>query len=142
MSTLADEFLADIANDEEQKMVEPLNEIIDEEASLKATRITDVTHLHNSERLNKILVEIEAYAGVPKTNFLGDADPEYDLIVSSNEMAANLQNEISVIHKFIRDIYSKKISRTRTTRPPPFRLRTRRLADRKQHLVRHYPGSF
>ena len=37
-----------------------------------------------------------------------EADPEYQLIVSANTLAVDIDNEISTIHKFTRDKYTKR----------------------------------
>ena len=37
-----------------------------------------------------------------------EEDPEYQLIVETNELSTEIDNEIMLIHKFIRDIYAKK----------------------------------
>ena len=37
-----------------------------------------------------------------------EADPEYLLIVDANNLAAEIDNESSTIHKFARDIYNKR----------------------------------
>merc|ERR1719147_257307 len=37
-----------------------------------------------------------------------ESDPEYILIVDANNLAAQIDNELGVIHKFARDIYTKR----------------------------------
>lgn len=38
-----------------------------------------------------------------------EADPEYLLIVDANNLAAKIDNELGIIHKFARDVYTKRI---------------------------------
>lgn len=37
-----------------------------------------------------------------------ESDPEYQLIVEANNMTVEIDNEISIIHKYVRDIYHKR----------------------------------
>jgi U4/U6 small nuclear ribonucleoprotein PRP31 len=46
-------------------------------------------------------------------------DPEYRLIVEANEIAAEITNEIILVHKFILHIYSKKFSDLGSLVPTP-----------------------
>ena len=39
-----------------------------------------------------------------------ETDPEYQLIVEANNLAVELDNDVGVIHKYIRDLYSKRFS--------------------------------
>lgn len=49
------------------------------------------------------------YANTLKHLFLlVQADPEYQLVVDVNELAVDIDNEINVIHKFVRDKYNKR----------------------------------
>ena len=52
-----------------------------------------------------------AQAWLPPTDdFVGNLedDPEYRLIVASNQLMADIEDEISAIHKYVNDLYSKK----------------------------------
>ncbi len=46
-------------------------------------------------------------------------DPEYQLIVQANEIAAEITNEILLVHKYIVHIYSKKFPDLETLVPTP-----------------------
>ena len=97
----------------------------------KGHTIFDVAQLHKSEELGQIMTKIEKFSTrVRKPHeLLGpvEADPEYLLIVDANNLAAQVDNELSVIHKvvkifdkillkyfssrrfqFARDIYTKR----------------------------------
>ena len=78
----------------------------------KAHSIFDVAKLHKSEEVGEIMTKIEKFAKrIRKPHeLLGpvEADPEYLLIVDANNLAAQIDNELSVIHKFARDIYTKR----------------------------------
>ena len=45
-------------------------------------------------------------------NFQGvvEADEEYQLIVEANNLAVDIDNDVSAIHKYIRDLYAKRFS--------------------------------
>jgi len=78
----------------------------------KAHSIFDVAQLHKSEEVGKIMTKIEKFAKrVRKPHeLLGpvEADPEYLLIVDANNLAAKIDNELGIIHKFARDVYTKR----------------------------------
>lgn len=48
-----------------------------------------------------------------------DADPEYQLIVEANNLAVEIDNEINVIHKFVRDKYAKRFPELESLVPAP-----------------------
>lgn len=37
-----------------------------------------------------------------------EVDPEYRLIVEANNLTAEIDNEVNIIHKYVRDIYAKR----------------------------------
>ncbi|XP_045472709.1 U4/U6 small nuclear ribonucleoprotein Prp31 [Harmonia axyridis] len=126
--SLADELLADLEeNDEQYEEIDPdveMNEAeIDEKPDIKeiekfeldCTQIKSVRELctlRDSVRLLKVIKEIEDYQIKPRKNsdVIGpvEADPEYQLIVEANNVAAEIDNEINTIHKFVRDKYQKR----------------------------------
>jgi len=111
MNTLADEFLADISDVKAEAAVPtsdtPPPEVQKMEVDITPQKITDVAHLLENPKLHNIIKQIETFSAETKTQLLED-DPEYELIVASNEMSAQIFEEILLIHKFTRDIYSKK----------------------------------
>lgn len=48
-----------------------------------------------------------------------EADPEYQLIVEANTLAAEIDNDINVVHKFLRDKYQKRFPELETVVPTP-----------------------
>ncbi|XP_071447282.1 U4/U6 small nuclear ribonucleoprotein Prp31-like [Hetaerina americana] len=121
--SLADELLADLEEGddaEEQNDVEmPVaqgaltNETIPSiEDQTKITCVRQIAKLRDSDRLKNIMKQIEEYAGVPRIHgkSIGpaDADPEYQIIVEANNLAVDIDTEIGVIHRFVRDKYSKR----------------------------------
>ena len=71
----------------------------------KGHTIFDVAQLHKSPDLQEIMNKIEKFSKrVRKPHeLLGtvEADPEYLLIVDANDLAAQIDNELSIIHKVI-----------------------------------------
>uniref|UniRef100_A0A1B6BWS1 U4/U6 small nuclear ribonucleoprotein Prp31 n=1 Tax=Clastoptera arizonana TaxID=38151 RepID=A0A1B6BWS1_9HEMI len=121
--SLADELLADLEDednndegdvlptpmeveeDKEEKVIKPLEEAI------KVTSIKDLALLRDSDRLKRIMQEMVKFQsqGVTK-KCIGplEIDPEYQLIVEANNLAVDIDNEIILIHRFVRDKYSKR----------------------------------
>jgi len=81
---------------------------------LKHDRIQNVTKLLRSDKLQKLLqgIELRQHEDAKALMLKGTLDhtKEYQLIVDANTVTVEIQNEISVIHKYIRDVYSKKFS--------------------------------
>lgn len=111
--SLADELLADLEdNDREDDMLEheETPEIKEEKPDIKdllmeydTTQINSVRELcklRDSEKLRNIITQIESYG--PKIRkaieIIGpvEADPEYRLIVEANNLAQDVDNEISM----------------------------------------------
>jgi U4/U6 small nuclear ribonucleoprotein PRP31 len=130
-NTLADEFLADLGEDdegavgsEEEEEAVPMEEDLleNEEAedkmaddklleTLRNVDIQKVARLISSDRFKDLIQRIDAQMQQPRTNeIVGplEEDPEYQLIVESNAIVAEIHNEIQLIHKYIRDLYAKK----------------------------------
>uniref|UniRef100_UPI00358EF388 U4/U6 small nuclear ribonucleoprotein Prp31 n=1 Tax=Myxine glutinosa TaxID=7769 RepID=UPI00358EF388 len=73
--------------------------------------VRSLAKLRDSRQFANTMKTIEVYMAMPKkTEVLGpvEADPEYKLIVDSNNMTVEIDNEINIIHKFVRDKYSKR----------------------------------
>nr|CAG4643962.1 EOG090X06EY [Lepidurus arcticus] len=73
-------------------------------------KVTEIAHLHGSEQLNSVMKSIEEFSTSTRNaeDIKGpvEADPEYQLIVEANNLAVDIDNEIGVIHKFVRDKYN------------------------------------
>ncbi|KAI0080687.1 Nop domain-containing protein [Panus rudis PR-1116 ss-1] len=74
--------------------------------------VRKVAKLEGSKRMNDILKEIEKYQVKPSTAeemaMPSHSNPEYNLIVQANNLSVDVDNEILVVHKFIRDHYAPK----------------------------------
>ncbi|GLB33641.1 putative nop domain-containing protein [Lyophyllum shimeji] len=124
MSDLEDEEGAE-AEDEDQKEigglvleggVKPAEELDAEDVQqMELGGIADVTKvakLEGSKKMIDILNEIEKYQQNPSTAAAmalpAHTNPEYNLIVQANNLSVDVDNEILVVHKFIRDHYAPK----------------------------------
>ncbi|OBZ76125.1 U4/U6 small nuclear ribonucleoprotein Prp31 [Grifola frondosa] len=74
--------------------------------------VRKVAKLDGSKRMVDILKEIEKYQANPSTAeqmaMPSHSNPEYNLIVQANNLSVDVDNEILVVHKFIRDHYAPK----------------------------------
>eukprot|EP01111_Echinosteliopsis_oligospora_P010509 TRINITY_DN3286_c0_g1_i2.p1 TRINITY_DN3286_c0_g1~~TRINITY_DN3286_c0_g1_i2.p1 ORF type:complete len:244 (-),score=80.79 TRINITY_DN3286_c0_g1_i2:177-875(-) len=127
--TLADELLND--SDDEMEQVEIKKEEEDDddndevmgpssidddlEAKLRDTVKSDdiyqVATLISSDRYKSVFQRVQEKidTGAPMdTTGLIEDNPEYHLIVESNALVTEINNEITIVHKFLRDRYAKK----------------------------------
>ncbi|RPD66681.1 Nop domain-containing protein [Lentinus tigrinus ALCF2SS1-7] len=78
----------------------------------KVEDVRKVAKLEGSKRMNDILKEIEKYQANPsppeQMALPTHSNPEYNLIVQANNLSVDVDNEIMVVHKFIRDHYAPK----------------------------------
>ncbi|KAH7373778.1 hypothetical protein KP509_17G074700 [Ceratopteris richardii] len=123
MATLADSFLADLEDlsdneatlldepDEGDKDSDEDEEMADIEA-LNYDDLDTVAKLQKSQRyrdiMEKVELALEKGLEVSKTGLVTEDDPEYQLIVDCNILSADIENEIIIIHNFIRDRYRLK----------------------------------
>jgi len=75
--------------------------------------VRSIAKLLDSHQLKHIIEQIEEYQKKNSANRMEIAgpvehDPEYKLIVEANNLTVEIDNEINVIHKFIRDKYLKR----------------------------------
>ncbi|KDR83555.1 hypothetical protein GALMADRAFT_235772 [Galerina marginata CBS 339.88] len=74
--------------------------------------VSKIAKLEGSKRMNDILKEIEKYQANPTPNaqmsLPAHLNPEYNVIVQSNNLSVDVDNEILVVHKFIRDHYAPR----------------------------------
>lgn len=124
MATLADSFLADLedlSDDEihDEEVAEAGEEALDADEDMADVPILNyddldsVAKLQKSQRFHDIMKKVdEAIAsGTQESSFKGtvvEDDPEYQLIVDCNTLSVDIDNEITVIHNFIRDKYRAK----------------------------------
>ncbi|KAF7983971.1 hypothetical protein HWV62_18408 [Athelia sp. TMB] len=74
--------------------------------------VKKIAKLDGSKRMTDILKEVEKYRAnpsSPETMALpAHLNPEYNLIVQANNLSVDIDNEIMLVHKFIRDHYAPK----------------------------------
>lgn len=82
------------------------------DVDLKVNSVREICKLRDSTRLKYILDEIEKYVQKPRkaSEMIGnlESDPEYQLIVEANNIAVEVDNEISLIHKYVKEKYQKR----------------------------------
>ncbi|EIM88125.1 Nop domain-containing protein [Stereum hirsutum FP-91666 SS1] len=96
--------------------VKPAEELDAEDVQLmelgRVEDVKEVAKLEGSKRMNDILKEIEKYQANPSSmdtiSLPIHSNPEYNLIVQANNLSVDVDNEILVVHKFIRDHYAPK----------------------------------
>lgn len=76
--------------------------------------VRNIAKLLDSQQLKQVIEKIEMYqfgGGVKRGEIVGpvEQDPEYKLIVEANNLTVEIDNEINVIHKYIRDKYAKRM---------------------------------
>ncbi|OAV88633.1 hypothetical protein PTTG_08470 [Puccinia triticina 1-1 BBBD Race 1] len=104
---------------------EPAQEMdIDDVKKMVLTDIDDVgsvAKLWNSRTLKDVMAKIEHYAENPsgETAMSNDA-AEYRLIVQANNLAVEIDNEVMVVHKFIRDHYAPRFPNLERLLPNPY----------------------
>ncbi|KAF5333081.1 hypothetical protein D9611_002310 [Ephemerocybe angulata] len=74
--------------------------------------VTKVAKLEGSKRMSEILKDIEKFKANPSTPEVmalpAHLNPEYTLIVQANNLSVDVDNEILVVNKFIRDHYTPR----------------------------------
>ncbi|KAM5576809.1 U4/U6 small nuclear ribonucleoprotein Prp31 [Rosa sericea] len=125
MATLADSFLADLdelSDNEADVPVEDdadvanMEEDVDGDlADLETLNYDDldsVSKLQKSQRFADIMQKVEGALekGSDMSNhaLVLEDDPEYQLIVDCNALSVDIENELVIIHNFIRDKYRPK----------------------------------
>ncbi|KAJ4816695.1 U4/U6 small nuclear ribonucleoprotein Prp31 [Rhynchospora pubera] len=123
MASLADSFLADLEelSDEENYPEEETAELADAEhdgdmdmqdlESLNYDDLDSVSKLQRTQRYKDIMQKVEEAllkGERDESTFLVEEDPEYQLIVNCNSLSVDIENEIVIIHNFIRDKYRLK----------------------------------
>lgn len=125
MATLADSFLADLDElsdneaeilDENNGDTENMEEDVDGDLAdietLNYEDLDSVSKLQNTQRYMDIMKKVEdaLEKGTDMSNqgMVLEDDPEYQLIVDCNALSVDIENEIIIIHNFIRDKYRLK----------------------------------
>ncbi|XP_066166214.1 U4/U6 small nuclear ribonucleoprotein Prp31 homolog isoform X1 [Oryza sativa Japonica Group] len=123
-ASLADSFLADLDElsdneaypEEENAEAVGTEEIGDDDMpdleSLNYDDLDSVSKLQKTQRYNDIMQKVEnaLQKGTDFSNqrSILEEDPEYQLIVDCNALSVDIENEIIIIHNFIRDKYRLK----------------------------------
>lgn len=109
--SLADELLADLEENDnedlyEEMEVEPevkeekpdIKTLIPEQDTTQINSVRELCKLRDSELLTNIIKQIESYSGRIRraADIIGpvESDPEYQLIVEANNIAADIDGEI------------------------------------------------
>ena len=116
--TLADDFLADLDELDSGDEAEPDeaesagDDALGEAAAQPGSGgVKSVAKLMSGERFTRIMQDIQHFKDSgDDREIVGslEEDPEYKLIVETNQMSAEMDDEVMVVHKFIRDLYAKK----------------------------------
>ncbi|XP_053207452.1 U4/U6 small nuclear ribonucleoprotein Prp31-like [Panonychus citri] len=132
--SLADELLADLDGDDDVGYYEssnPPGEMGDEdeipnnsvlgcikEESMEidlSSSIRKLATVYDSDELKKVMAEIDKRAGESgdifnKGNLDGPVEdhPEYKLIVETNNLTVAIDDDINIIHKYVKDKYSQR----------------------------------
>lgn len=125
MATLADSFLADLddlsdneanlLDDEGEDAADMEEDMGGDMADLEALNYDDldsVSKLQRSQRYIDIMQKVEDAlqkgSDISSHGMVLEDDPEYQLIVDCNTLSVDIENEIIIIHNFIRDNYRLK----------------------------------
>ncbi|CAK9300160.1 unnamed protein product [Gordionus sp. m RMFG-2023] len=137
--SLADELLADLEEGEEEQDIYDVNmdkdiedvDDIDEESNKKQYKdsVFNIAKLWDSDQLKSVMIQIEEKIKqqedmgfeMSAQSFEGiiENHHEYQLIVEANNLAVEIENEINVIHKYIRDVYTKRFPELESLIPTP-----------------------
>ncbi|CAD6184556.1 unnamed protein product [Caenorhabditis auriculariae] len=132
--SLAEELMADFDDDDDMEDLEDgENEIKEEEDIEEATEeqpdthsynsVYDVAKLSKSEHYQKLVKQLNSELERPPDSVEVtaplEADPQYQLIVKLSNLVADIDNEINVVHKFVRDKYEKRFPELETLVPNP-----------------------
>jgi len=122
--SLADELLADLEGGDDEEDIEEQEEHSNEwgingEAQVmpqpmdttkqdESTDICLLATLRHSDELASIMKSVHERMSFPAKQCEGPVEkhPEYKLIVDANNISAEVDNEITIIHKYVRDMYS------------------------------------
>lgn len=121
-ATLADSFLADLEDlsDSEISLEEEVDvgneaEEVDEkmvDVALNYDNLDAIAKLQKSQRyrdtMKKVDAAMQSGTDSSQTGVVSEDDPEYQLIVDCNALSVDIDNEIIIIHNFIRDKYRLK----------------------------------
>lgn len=96
---------------DEEKSLQPMETEIEDKKFLTKESVRSIAKLLENEQLKRITDSITFYQESSKRDNLSgpvEQDPEYKLIVEANNLTVEIDNEIGLIHKYIRDKYAKR----------------------------------
>ena len=78
--------------------------------------------LRSGSQVESVLQQIDHFMALPEPDLAGvlEDSPEYHLIVKANNIAVDVDNEVMIVHKFIRDHYSPRFPELETLIPNPW----------------------
>ena len=82
-----------------------------------------VAKLSGCKRFVDTMTELRDFVQKRVTSFIcgpAEADPEYQLIVRANNLAAEIDHEMATVHKFATDNYSKRFPELESLVPNPY----------------------
>lgn len=102
--------IEDVGMAEEEAEYKALN---DSKTQCSKESVRNIAKLLDSMQLMRIVEKIEKYqnnGSASRGEIVGpvEQDPEYKLIVEANNLTVEIDNEINVIHKYIRDKYLRR----------------------------------
>jgi len=124
--SLADQLLADLDESDPEEIEDLVkkeeNDEIEEVAEALPSmgvydRVTDVAKLTNSIEYQQLMFELHTMLelpDIPKFTVPLESDPQYVLVVKLSELAVDIEQEINVIHKFVKDKYEKRFPELET----------------------------
>lgn len=96
---------------------------VDELDLSSTTSVRNVaTLLRSGSKVESVIQQIDHFMSLPEPDLAGvlEDSPEYHLIVKANNIAVDVDNEVMVVHKFIRDHYSPRFPELETLIPSPW----------------------
>ncbi|GMT28696.1 hypothetical protein PFISCL1PPCAC_19993 [Pristionchus fissidentatus] len=128
--SLAEELLADlddVDDDVEEAVNEDEGDAIMEAAEhqlvdTRYTNVKEVAKLASSEHYEQLMNKLQTELSRDPDDKIVvcaplDSDPQYRLIVELSSLASQIDNELFVIHKFVRDKYEKRFPELETLVP-------------------------
>ncbi|KAI6047333.1 hypothetical protein EDC04DRAFT_2864426 [Pisolithus marmoratus] len=103
--------------------------------------VSSIAKLVGSKRMADILKEVEKFQANPSSadamSLPAHLNPEYNLIVQANNLSVDVDNEILVVHKFIRDHYAPKFPELEQLIPDPTQyIRAVRILENNEEILR------
>ncbi|GER43767.1 U4/U6 small nuclear ribonucleoprotein Prp31 [Striga asiatica] len=131
MATLNDSFLADLdelsdieeehlegEDDDAEHMEDDVDGNLADIEALNYDDLDSVSKLQKTQRYTNIMQLVIPFHSSSHGTFLED-DPEYLLIVDCNALMVDIDNEIAIVHNFVRDKYRLKFPELESLVPHP-----------------------